>query len=55
MPDAATVFPWLDSWQPEINLDTPAGRLVRELIQLPPDSPVTDFKAALESPENTFG
>ena len=36
MPDAPIPSPWLESWRPEIDLDTQAGRLIKEVVALLP-------------------
>ena len=36
MPNVPTPSPWTSSWNPQVNLDSPAGRTIRELVQLVP-------------------
>jgi hypothetical protein len=36
MPDAPTPSPWTSSWNPQIELESPAGQTIREFIQLVP-------------------
>ncbi len=47
MPDAPIPSPWIESWTPEVDLDTPAGRLIRELaVHVPPGTRITLFGSA---------
>jgi len=47
MPNVPIPSPWIDSWNPQINLDTPTGRIIRELVGLvPEDTRITLFGSA---------
>lgn len=47
MPNAPTPSPWTSSWNPQVNLDSPAGRTIKELVQLvPTGTQITLFGSA---------
>ena len=47
MPDAPIPSPWLESWRPEIDLETQAGQLIKEVVALlPPGGRITLFGSA---------
>ena len=37
MSDTPILSPWSSSWDPEIDLETPAGQVIRELVGLTPE------------------
>lgn len=47
MSDIPTPSPWTSSWEPRIDLETPAGRTIREVVRLvPAGSRITLFGSA---------
>lgn len=47
MPDAPIPSPWIEGWIPQVDLETQAGRLIRELVTLiEPGSRITLFGSA---------
>jgi hypothetical protein len=36
MPNDRTTSPWINSWSPSVDLESPAGKLLKELVQLIP-------------------